>query len=502
MLFKTGLVFFLITVCLKSIQISGCVVEYTDDDFEQKIKENIDDKKVTLVKFYAEWCGHCKKLKPILDEACDKLKSEPKVVIAKVECPTTGKDTCERYSVRGYPTLKVFKNDIDKPEEYNAPRTKDSIVKYMQKMVLDDIVEIKSKDDFDKVIDSSFESIVLGVFESDSKLEKVFTEIASEFRLKYTFLISKTDFVQHMFPDAKDDIFIIHPKHLHLKFEDNFVKHDPNKFKSIKSFIEEKIHPKIAHRHSDNSNDFKEPLIVAYYDVDYVRNPKGTNYYRNRIYLALRDYDASGAKVNYNVAISSREDFPHELADYDLNLNEIKANPVFVVRPKRGAKYVLKDYSKDSLKDALKQFLIDIDNGKVEPFIKSEPVPENQDSLKVAVAKNFDEMIFNSGKDSFIKFYAPWCGHCKKLEPVMKNLAEKFADEDVNIVKFDATSNEVDPRFEVRGYPTLYWVSKNGIIKPYEGGRELNDFIKFIAKEASVELKNFDRKGNEKKVEL
>lgn len=72
-------------------------------------------------------------------------------------------------------------------------------------------------------------------------------------------------------------------------------------------------------------------------------------------------------------------------------------------------------------------------------------------------------------------------------------------DEDVQIVKMDATANDVPELFEVRGFPTLYWLPK-GSKKPvkYESGREVDDFIKFIAKEATNELKGYDRSGKEK----
>lgn len=39
----------------------------------------------------------------------------------------------------------------------------------------------------------------------------------------------------------------------------------------------------MGYRKSDNRQDFTNPLIVGYYSVDYVKNPKGTNYWRNRI---------------------------------------------------------------------------------------------------------------------------------------------------------------------------------------------------------------------------
>jgi protein disulfide isomerase family A protein 3 len=92
----------------------------------------------------------------------------------------------------------------------------------------------------------------------------------------------------------------------------------------------------------------------------------------------------------------------------------------------------------------------------------------------------------------------------KKLAPIFDELAEKLKDEDVSIVKMDATTNDVSPKFDVRGFPTLFWMPKDKKDSPvrYEGGREVEDFVQYIAKHATNELKSFDRSGKPKKVEL
>merc|ERR1719500_1870195 len=63
----------------------------------------------------------------------------------------------------------------------------------------------------------------------------------------------------------------------------------------------------------------------------------------------------------------------------------------------------------------------------------------------------------------------------KKLTPIYDELGEKMAEEDVEIVKMDATANDVPPEFDVKGFPTLFWLPK-GTKKPvsYNGGRELD----------------------------
>lgn len=113
------------------------------------------------------------------------------------------------------------------------------------------------------------------------------------------------------------------------------------------------------------------------------------------------------------------------------------------------------------------KFAKDILEGKLEPYLKSEPIPDSNDEpVKVAVAKNFDEVVTNNGKDTLIEFYAPWCGHCKKLAPTFDELAQKLAVEDVAIVKMDATANDVPALYEVRGFPTLYWAPKDSKSEP------------------------------------
>lgn len=90
------------------------------------------------------------------------------------------------------------------------------------------------------------------------------------------------------------------------------------------------------------------------------------------------------------------------------------------------------------------------------------------------------------------------------MAPVFDELGEKLSDEEVAIVKFDATANDVPPQYEVRGFPTLFWLPKDSKSSPqkYEGGREVDDFVKYIAKHATNELKSLDRSGKEKKTEL
>jgi len=101
---------------------------------------------------------------------------------------------------------------------------------------------------------------------------------------------------------------------------------------------------------------------------------------------------------------------------------------------------------------------------KLEPYIKSEKIPENNDGdVKIVVAKNFNEIVLDPTKDVLLESYAPWCGHCKKLEPIYQELGNKLKkfSNTLTIAKVDATANELPSNFVTRGYPTIFFVPAN-----------------------------------------
>jgi len=234
-------------------------------------------------------------------------------------------------------------------------------------------------------------------------------------------------------------------------------------------------------------------LIVVYYNVDYSKDPKGTNYLRNRILKTATEFAKGKARLTF--AISNKDSMAHELEEY--GLGDRKSEAILVTgQGKDGQKYHMAEpFSLENLK----KFAENVRDGKLEAYMKSEAVPEKNDQpVKILVAKNFKEII-RPDTDALIEFYAPWCGHCKKLAPIYDELAEKLKAENVVIAKMDATANDVPPEFEVRGFPTIYWLPKGKSPQAYNGGRELDDFVQFIAKEASQPLAGYDRSGKKSK---
>ena len=88
----------------------------------------------------------------------------------------------------------------------------------------------------------------------------------------------------------------------------------------------------------------------------------------------------------------------------------------------------------------------------------------------------------------FVKFFAPWCGHCKKLAPVWKQLAHDMKDK-LNIAEVDCEDHSsICKAHNVQGYPTLVYVTSGGIKSEYNGGRQLDQLKSFAEKAASAGL--------------
>lgn len=341
-------------------------------------------------------------MKPEYAKAAELLKDDdPPIALAKVDCTEAGKKVCERHGVSGYPTLKIFKNG-EVSQEYNGPREAPGIVKYMRAQVgpaSRDLTTVDALEAFLKVN----EAAVVGFFKEDSATKTLFTKYADKMREKLRFAHTTTAAVLEK-KGHTDAVVLFRAPHLANKFEPDFVKFTGNSQDDLSQFVKDNLHGLVGHRTREATAEFKNPLVVAYYTVDYAKNPKGTNYWRNRVLKVAKDWSD---KVNF--AVSSKDDFQHELNEYGYDYTGDK--PVVLARDAQGQKFIMKD---EFNVENLNAFVNDLYEGALEPYVKSEPVPSSNDGpVKVGVAKNFDELVMQSDKDVLVEFYAPWCGHCK-----------------------------------------------------------------------------------------
>jgi len=465
----------LLTFCL-GLAFGSDVIDLTDANFESEVNRH----DFILVEFFAPWCGHCKKLAPEYEKAATRLKREdPPIPLAKMDC-TANQDSCSKHGVSGYPTLKMFRSGV--PSDYNGPRQEDGIVKFILKQAAPAYKELSTPEALEKFLTYQ-DGVVVGYFLPKHSWVKTFQKTADALRDDYRFgIVTNED----MLTTYKNQVVFHRAQRLQSKFEPNEVvmpEQAPNKA-NMGEFVREHFFGKCAHATADNFGKMQKPLALVMYEVDYAKNLKGTNYWRNRVVKWSKEYHDS---MNFAIANKDEMSAVLQLTDLPKNADGVKQpKPVCVIIDGSDRKYIMQDLVS---KDTFPAFLAAFKEGSVEPHIKSEEVPASNDAgAKVVVGKTFDEIVMDDSKDVLIEFYAPWCGHCKSLAPKWDELGEKMADDnDVVIAKIDATANDSPSQFAVSGFPTIFWAPKGNKQNPkkYQGARDVKDFMKFIKENRS-----------------
>ncbi|CAH8351942.1 unnamed protein product [Eruca vesicaria subsp. sativa] len=420
--------------------------------------DTINNHDFIVVEFYAPWCGHCKQLAPEYEKAASELSSHvPHVALAKIDASEeTNKEFATQYQVQGFPTLKIFRNGGKAVQEYNGPREADGIVTYLKKQSGPASFEIKSGDDASEVVGDK----KVGVFPKLAGSEfDSFLAVAEKLRSDYDFAHTS---------DAKllprGDSVTGPVVRLFKPFDELFVDSKDFDGEALEKFVK-------AMFFINFTGEGAETLKSKYREVATFNKGQGLSF-------LLGDAENSQGAFQY----------------FGLEESQV---PLIIIQTAEDKKYLKTNVEVEQIESWIKDFK----DGKVSPHKKSQPIPtENNEPVKVVVAESLDDMVFNSGKNVLLEFYAPWCGHCQKLVPILDEVAVSYqSDPSVVIAKLDATANDF-PRdtFDVKGFPTIYFRSASGNVVVYEGDRTKEDFISFIDKNKdTAEETNAEEKTTE-----
>ncbi|XP_072259503.1 protein disulfide-isomerase [Pyxicephalus adspersus] len=436
--------------------------------FEEALKNDY-----LLVEFYAPWCGHCKALAPEYEKAATILKDEgSKIRLAKVDA-TEESELAQKFGVRGYPTIKFFKNgDASSPKEYSAGREAADIVNWLKKRTGPAAATLNDDAAVAALIDAN-EVVVIGFFkDSESDLAKAFLQ-AAEAVDDLQFGITSSDSAFSKYEVGKDGIVLF------KKFDEgknvfegeatkeevlNFVK--SNQLPLVIEFTEQTA-PKIF------GGEIKTHILLFL--------PKSASDFQDKLDNFKKAASSFKGKILFIFIDSDHTDNQRILEFFGLKKEECPAVRLITLEEEM-TKY--KPESDDLSADKIKEFCDRFLEGKVKPHLMSQDVADDWDkkAVKILVGKNFEEVAFDETKNVFVEFYAPWCGHCKQLAPIWDQLGEKYKDSDnIIIAKMDSTANEIEA-VKIHSFPTLKFfpAGTERKVVDYNGERTLDGFSKFL----------------------
>lgn len=444
---------------------SSDVVDLTSSTFQ----EYVNSHNLVLAEFYAPWCGHCKNLAPEYEQAATALKGRSEdISLAKIDC-VGNQDICTEHGVGGFPTIYVFENG-KKAGQYQGPRKADDITQYMIKRSLPVVTDLKNGEGVETWLSENLEKFpITFLYLGPKDSYKEYVEAANTFRERATFISVNDDKLKEKYGGA--ELVVFKDGEGEKVPVNSLPKGSELTVKTISAFFKNNEFPAFGTLGPENYSAYVEngtPMLYAFVNtseqiqmIDNAITPhlQLLNGKVNVVLLNSSIYGAHAENVNL------RQEFPAMV------IHDVVSNKKYVHNQDT-------PLSQESISDFVKKFAA----GEIEPYIKSEPVPESQDeAVHVLVGSEFDKIVYDETKDVLVEFYAPWCGHCKNLKPIYEELAQHFQDnKNIVIAKLDHTLNDVPD--QISGYPTIKFYPAGTKDSPivFEGARTLSGFISFL----------------------
>jgi protein disulfide-isomerase A1 len=446
------------------------VAVLTKDNFDNFIKTH----KFAFVKFYAPWCGHCKTMAAGYSKLAKRMKTEDNgIPIAKVDA-TVENSLAEQFGVKGFPTLKFF---IDgQPIDYSGAREEDAIYSWISKKTGPSTFEVKTVEEV-KELQGKKIAVVLVTSQDNESVLKAFETLAAstdDVTFHYTF---SPEVKQHLGAEANTVLVVLR------NFDDGnkLLASDNLTHEAMKNFLDGHKHPLVM----PFEQEAAERIFGSESSAIFIFNDESDSE-AIKAFKATAKKNVGGPLVFSHSTITTG--LGARLAEF-LGITGKDTDSVRIIKFAAGnlLKYKLETVNEENLD----KFIDDWKNEKISAYFKSEKIPETNDKpVKVIVGDSFESMILESDQYVLLEAYAPWCGHCKQLEPIYDELATKLAGHnDILIAKMDATGNE-HPSLNIKGFPTIKFYKKGDKSNPvdYNGERTVAGFIAFLEKEVGRKL--------------
>merc|ERR1712183_1236334 len=414
-------------------------------------------------------CGHCKALAPEYAKAAGILaEKDSPIKLGKLDATEEGA-IAEKFEVRGYPTLKFFKNG--KAMEYGGGRTADTIVSWVEKKTGPPAKTLASLEEAKAFVDGKSVAII-GFFKDETTDAAKGFLAAAGMMDDFQFGITGDDAIAAEYGVEGEVVVLL------KTFDDGkAVLSEGITEEAVGVFVSCESLPLVVDFNQDTaqkifSGEIKSHLL-AFLSV------KAESHADDVAMLKTVASENKG-KMLFVTINTDEEDHKRILEFFGITEKEL---PTFraIKLGEDMAKFMPDD---DTIElENIKAFVAKFLAGELKQHLMSEEIPEDWDKegVKVLVGKNFHDVAMDTNKNVLVEFYAPWCGHCKQLVPIWDKLGEKYADHpSIVIAKMDSTANELE-EVKVQGFPTIKLFKKEtNEIVDYNGDRTEEGFSKFL----------------------
>lgn len=473
---------------------NSAVVKLSAENF----KAFIDENPLVLAEFFAPWCGYCKVLGPEFSKASNILnETHPNIKLAQIDC-TENEQLCQQHQIRGYPSLKVFRSKDKVVDDYEGPREANGIVDFMIKESLPAIQEPSTIEEFAAMVKGQLKPYLVHINGAGSAKE-AFESVSQKLRKSNSFISIKDksiiDDLKSKIDEAKGEIVELVDNGVYLIY--------PDLYDDVRTFVSNVTD-------AANLEKFINVEGIPYFGD--IGRDTYQMYMNSDLPLAYYFYDSIDRRAEYEplfTELAKKYKGKLNFVGLDANLYGRHAEilsmdpavvPLFAIHnTKSNLKYGINqtEHPEGPSKETITEFLEKYFAEELEPVFKSEEIPtaeeKNASPVVKIVGKNHADIVGDIEKDVFVKYYAPWCGHCKKLAPIWEELAEIYGSNKDNakviISNMDHTANDAIIPYEIEGYPTLLLYPANGEIdektgvrKPiiFEQPRDLEHLVSFL----------------------
>jgi len=445
------------------------VVELNGNNFHEEVKRF----KYALVEFYAPWCGHCQHLAPEYAKAATELaETRPDVKLVKVDAVASENEQLAKlYGVQGFPTLKWFVGGVLHDKSPMVRQTEE-IVRWVKKNSGPPANAVEDEKQLEELQGRKFS--VVGFFQDEtSEACKAFLEAAEADDTYEYHVVYKKELAEQEQVKLPAVVFFRNFDENKVVFDGKFTKEE------ILSAVTAHARPRMIVMTKETA-----PLI-----------------FENRLHKILL-FKPEEASLS---AFKQASDLMELRGKYIFAVIGEEADPEFakfigVDMGKDGSELFL--FNTETLKkfrhegsvtvDGIKKFVADFEENKLKSFLKSSPVVEGWDKglVKEIVSSQWKEFV-HQDKHIVVEIYAPWCQHCKQLEPKYARAAEYFDDKypgEVIFAKMDGTTNEAED-INVGGFPTVLAFPKGWTQQPLdlsEKMRGLKDIVRTVKEAFSL----------------